>query len=195
LASRNELDVNKRQEYLEMAKVELDRLMQTVQRMLELFRPSGLDPVQLDVGHLIRRVVELMSPQLDARKIRVTLGISSKLPKITAVGSQLQQVFINLILNAYDAMPDGGEIRVTARLAKDMVEMLFQDTGPGISPEYRNRIFEPFMSTKDKGIGLGLSVSYGIVVAHGGSLDLIPDRGTGACFRVLLPARKDEKKS
>ncbi len=193
LASRNELDVHKRQEYLEMTKMELDRLMQTVQRMLELFRPSGLDPVQLDVGHLLRRVVELMSPQLEVRKIRVTLGISSKLPTIMAVGSQLQQVFINLILNAYDVMPDGGEIRVTARLAKNMVEMLFQDTGPGISPEYRNRIFEPFMSTKDKGIGLGLSVSYGIVIAHGGSLDLLPDRGTGACFRVLLPVGKDEK--
>jgi signal transduction histidine kinase len=168
--------------------------MQTVQRMLELFRPSGLDPVQLDVGHLLRRVVELMSPQLEARNIRVTLGISSKLPMITAVGSQLQQVFINLILNAYDVMPGGGEIRVTARLVKNMVEMLFQDTGPGISPEYRSRIFEPFMSTKEKGIGLGLSVSYGIVVAHGGSLDLLPDRGSGACFRVLLPVGKDEKK-
>ena len=143
----------------------------------------------------MRRVVELMSPQLDAREIRVTMGISSKLPLITAVGSQLQQVFINLILNAYDVMPDGGEIRITARLVKNMIEILFQDTGPGISMEYRNRVFEPFMSTKEKGIGLGLSVSYGIVTAHGGNLDLMPNRGVGACFRVLLPVRKEEEKS
>jgi len=130
-----------------------------------------------------------MSSQLEERKIRVTTGFSSKLPAIMAVKSQLEQVFINLILNAYDAMPQGGELHISGRLARDMVEIIFEDTGPGVPPEERTRIFEPFVSTKENGTGLGLSVSYGIIAAHGGSLDLISGRGKGACFRILLPVK------
>jgi len=92
-------------------------------------------------------------------------------------------------LNAYDAMPEGGELRISARPVREMVEILVQDTGPGVTEEDRSRIFEPFVSTKEGGTGLGLSVSYGIIAAHGGSLDLVPDRGPGACFRVMLPVK------
>lgn len=189
LAGREEFPAEKRQEYINLAEAELERLMATVQRMLGFYRPGGVDPQRLDVAELIRHVISLLAPQLEARGIRVTTGFSSRLPKILAVGSQLQQVFINLALNAYDAMPDGGELRISARPVKDMVEILFQDTGPGVPPDKRNFIFEPFVSTKEGGTGLGLSVSYGIVTANGGSLDLLPDRGPGACFRVLLPVK------
>ncbi len=192
LATRSDMPPEKQQEYLNLAKTELDRLMSTVQRMLDFYRPSGVEPQRVDVADLLRHVIGLLSPQLTARGIRVTTGFSSKLPRILAVSSQLQQVFINLILNAYDVMPEGGELRITARPVKDTVEILFQDTGPGIPPENRSKIFEPFVSTKEGGIGLGLSVSYGIVSAHGGSLDFLPDRGPGACFRVTLPV-KDER--
>jgi signal transduction histidine kinase len=134
-------------------------------------------------------VITLLSPQLDARNIRVSTGFSSKLPAIFAVNSQLEQVFLNLFLNSYDAMLEGGELRVTARPVKDMVEILISDTGPGVPEDMRTKIFEPFVSTKQGGTGLGLSVSYGIVSAHGGSLDLVSDRGPGACFRVTLPIK------
>ena len=86
-------------------------------------------------------------------------------------------------------MPDGGELRISARPQRDTAEILFQDTGPGVSEEMRSRIFEPFVSSKQGGTGLGLSVSYGIISAHGGSLELVPDRGHGACFRVILPIK------
>jgi signal transduction histidine kinase len=102
----------------------------------------------------------------------------------------LEQVFINLILNAYDAMPDGGELKINARQEKDMVEIYVQDSGSGVSQENRTRIFEPFVTTKKGGTGLGLTVSYGIIAAHGGSLDLVSGLGTGACFRVSLPAKE-----
>jgi signal transduction histidine kinase len=72
-----------------------------------------------------------------------------------------------------------------------MAEIVFQDTGPGVPMELRGKIFEPFISSKQGGTGLGLSVSYGIVSAHGGSLDLVPEHGTGACFRVLLPIKEE----
>jgi signal transduction histidine kinase len=86
-------------------------------------------------------------------------------------------------------MPGGGELRVSARPVREVVEILFQDTGPGVPDEIRNRVFEPFVSTKEGGTGLGLSVSYGIIAAHGGSLDLVTDRDRGACFRVILPIK------
>ena len=88
-----------------------------------------------------------------------------------------------------DAMPGGGELHISARPVRDMVEILIQDSGAGVPEEIRSRIFEPFVSTKQGGTGLGLSVSYGIVSAHGGSLDLMSDRGPGACFRVILPIK------
>jgi two-component system NtrC family sensor kinase len=189
LATRDGVSSKKKSEYLELARGELDRLMGTVQRMLDFYRPGGVDPKRVNLASLLRQALKLLSPQLKARAIRVSTGFSSKLPSVLAVGSQIEQVFINLILNAYDAMPSGGELRITARPVRDMVEIQFQDTGPGVAEEIRGRIFEPFVSGKDGGTGLGLSVSYGIVAAHGGSLDLVPDRGGGACFRVSLPVR------
>ena len=189
LATRSEVSKKKQAEYLSLAKGELDRLMSTVQRMLDFYRPGGVDPQRINLVTLLRQAVNLLLPQLKARDIRVSTGFSSKLPSVLAVGSQLEQVFINLILNAYDAMPGGGELRISARPIREMVEILFQDTGPGVPEEVRNRIFEPFVSTKEGGTGLGLSVSYGIIAAHGGSLDIVPERGTGACFRVTLPIR------
>ncbi len=189
LATRGEVPEKKQREYIDLANKELNRLMNTVQRMLDFYRPGAVDPQRVDLVALLRHVITLLSPQLQARNIRVSTGFSSKLPTIFAVNSQLEQVFLNLFLNSYDAMSEGGELRVTARPVKDMVEILISDTGPGVPEDMRSKIFEPFVSTKQGGTGLGLSVSYGIVSAHGGSLDLVSDRGPGACFRVTLPIK------
>jgi two-component system NtrC family sensor kinase len=189
LATRGEVTQKKRREYLDLANIELNRLMTTVQRMLDYYRPGAVEPQRVDLVILLRHVINLLLPQLQARGIRINTGFSSKLTPLVAVSSQLEQVFLNLILNAYDAMPDGGELRISARPQRDTAEILFQDTGPGVSEEMRSRIFEPFVSSKLGGTGLGLSVSYGIISAHGGSLELVPDRGHGACFRVILPIK------
>jgi signal transduction histidine kinase/FixJ family two-component response regulator len=189
LATRGEVTVKKRREYLDLANIELNRLMTTVQRMLDYYRPGAVEPQRVDLVTLLRHVINLLLPQLQARGIRINTGFSSKLTPLVAVSSQLEQVFLNLILNAYDAMPDGGELRISARPVRDTAEILFQDTGPGVTEEMRGRIFEPFVSSKQGGTGLGLSVSYGIISAHGGSLELVPDRGHGACFRVILPIK------
>jgi signal transduction histidine kinase/FixJ family two-component response regulator len=189
LATRGEVTEKKRREYLDLANIELNRLMSTVQRMLDFYRPGAVEPQRVDVVTLLRHVINLLAPQLQARGIRVTTGFSSKLTPILAVSSQMEQVFLNIVLNAYDAMPGGGELRVSARPARDTVEILVQDSGPGVPEALRSRIFEPFVSSKQGGTGLGLSVSYGIISAHGGSLDLLPERGPGACFRVTLPIK------
>jgi two-component system NtrC family sensor kinase len=191
LATRAELTGKEQRKYIDLANVELERLMNTVQRMLDFYRPGAVEPKRMDLATSLRHVINLLSPQLAGRKIHVSTNFSSKLPQIMAVNSQIEQVFINLVLNAYDAMPNGGELRIGARPAKDMVEITFHDSGTGVPEDIRNKIFEPFVSTKEGGTGLGLSVSYGIVSAHGGNLDLIPSEA-GACFRVTLPVKGEK---
>ena len=187
LAGREDLSEEQRSEYFELAKTELNRLMSTVQRMLDFYRPGVISSTEVDLQGILQHVLNLMSKQLEKQGIQAHVDIPSNLPNIVAVGSQIQQVLINLILNSFDAMPDGGEIHIRARVVRGGVEILIQDSGPGIPDERLPQIFEPFFSTKDGGTGLGLTVSYNIVTAHGGTLELVSNNGPGACFRVYLP--------
>jgi signal transduction histidine kinase/CheY-like chemotaxis protein len=187
LAGREDLPPEKRREYFELAQNELERLMKTMQRMLDFYRPGAVKVEQVNVLDLLKHVLNLTSQQLSQRQIRATTELPDSLPSIYAVSGQIQQIFINLILNALDAMPAGGELKISVREVNQGVEMIFQDSGPGISEDQRNNIFEPFFSTKEGGTGLGLTVSYNIVTAHGGTLDLTNQNGSGACFRLFLP--------
>jgi signal transduction histidine kinase len=187
LAGHENVSPEKRKEYFELAKKELDRLMKTMQRMLDFYRPGAAKVEQVDLLELLQHVLSLTSQQLGQKHIEVKTDLPAALPVIFAVSSQIQQIFFNLILNSLDAMPGGGELNIRARAVKNGVEMIFEDNGPGIPQERRENIFEPFFSTKEGGTGLGLTVSYNIVTAHGGTLDLIPGRGPGACFRLFLP--------
>jgi two-component system, NtrC family, sensor kinase len=187
LAGREDLPAEKRQEYFELARNELERLMKTMQRMLDFYRPGAAKVTQVDVLELLQHVLSLTSQQLGQRHIEVQTDLPDSLPEIFAVSSQIQQIFFNLILNALDAMPGGGKLEIVAREHERGIEMTFQDSGPGIPENKRNDIFEPFFSTKEGGTGLGLTVSYNIVTAHGGTLDLVNGNKPGACFRLFLP--------
>jgi two-component system NtrC family sensor kinase len=187
LAAREDLPPEKRQEYFDLARSELDRLQTTVQRMLDFYRPNAVSPQPVNVAVLLSHVLTLMGKQLEERRIAVERNFSVNLPEISVVASQIQQVFINLILNAYDAMPDGGELTVTAKALRNGLEVLVRDSGSGVPEAAAGRIFEPFISTKQGGTGLGLTVSYNIVTAHGGTLELLQNHRPGACFRVFLP--------
>jgi signal transduction histidine kinase len=185
LATRTDIPEEMRQKYMDMTQLELERLMITVQRMLDFYRPSAeFKPVQ--VLDLLEHVLNLLGQQLRERNIRVTTSWPARLPSIKAISNQIEQVFINLILNAFDAMVDGGELWISIAQKRKMIEITFQDTGTGVALDVQANIFEPFVSTKGT-TGLGLSVSYDIVTAHGGQLDLLAERKPGACFRVLLP--------
>jgi signal transduction histidine kinase/CheY-like chemotaxis protein len=187
LAGHEELPPDKRKEYFDLAKNELERLMKTSQRMLDFYRPGAVKMEQVDILELLQHVLSLTSQQLNQRHIDVKTDLPESLPPIFAVSSQIQQIFFNLILNALDAMPAGGELRINAHALENGVEITFQDTGPGIAENHRTDIFEPFFSTKEGGTGLGLTVSYNIVTAHGGTLDLVNGHEPGACFRIFLP--------
>jgi signal transduction histidine kinase len=202
LSERNELSIEERQKYLAMARSELDRLISIVQRMLEYYRPGARDRQPTDINQMIEKMVDLVRQQLIKNHIEIQLNLAKSLPAVMVVPSQIQQVVLNLVLNAMEAMPDGGEIIIQTSPCESLapgrrksrrqnipigVEIIVRDTGPGVPVGSRERIFEPFVSTKDGGMGLGLSVSYGIIQAHGGTLSLVSDDQSGACFRIALP--------
>ena len=188
LAGREDLPATKRREYFELARTELERLTLTVRRMLDFYRPGASAPEKIDLAEMLGYVLNLMSKQLAESKVRVKLDFPASIRPIMAVGSQIQQVFINLILNAMDAMSGtGGLLEIRARPFEDGVELLFKDEGRGIPFTQQANIFEPFFSTKEGGTGLGLTVSYNIIDKHKGSLELLSKRGPGACFRIFLP--------
>ena len=187
LAGREDLPLEKRREYFALAQTELERLMKTMQRMLDFYRPGAAKVEQVDILELLQHVLSLTSQQLGQRQIDVQADLPESLPQIFAVSSQIQQIFFNLILNSLDAMPAGGKLMIRAHEFENGIEIVFQDTGPGIPENRRNNIFEPFFSTKEGGTGLGLTVSYNIVTAHGGTLDLVNEHEPGACFRLFLP--------
>lgn len=187
LAGREDVPPEKRKEYFDLAKNELDRLMKTMQRMLDFYRPGAVKVEHVDVLEILGHVLSLTSQQLGQRHIEIQTNLPESMPSVYAVSSQIQQIFFNLILNALDAMPAGGDLRISAQAVDHGVEIIFQDSGPGIPEDRRNNIFEPFFSTKEGGTGLGLTVSYNIVTAHGGTLDLLDECGPGACFRLFLP--------
>ena len=125
------------------------------------------------------------------RQILVQLDLTSKSPIVVGTSIQLEQVFINVLANARDALVDcpRKRISITGRTDADMVELNFQDSGPGIPPGLEKRIFDPFFTTKEvgKGTGLGLSIAYGIIKDHQGTISVENRPGEGACFRVQLP--------
>jgi signal transduction histidine kinase len=188
LARRAEITEPDRKEYLELASEELDRLMNTVRQMLDFYRPSALDRKPIEISEIILKVIKLLEAQLTDHQVKVTKNFKPNLPPVLAVENQIQQVVFNLFLNALEAMPSGGEISITTDVEGQNIAILIADTGTGIQLESREEVFEPFFSTKEKGLGLGLTVSYGVITAHNGSLNLVPDYEAGACFKILLPA-------
>ncbi|GAB4501414.1 MAG: GAF domain-containing sensor histidine kinase [Anaerolineales bacterium] len=191
LATREDAPPEMRQQYLDLTRQELDRLMNTVQRMLDFYRPSAeFRPVQ--ILDLLEHVINLLGSQLRERNISISTEWPAALPAIQAISNQLEQVFINILLNAFDAMPNGGAILVSITQKRKWVEITFQDNGPGVPAALRESIFEPFITTKG-GTGLGLSISYDIVTAHGGQLDCIAKAQPGACFRLRLPIKENRE--
>jgi signal transduction histidine kinase len=134
------------------------------------------------------RVLALAGKELARRRIRVRHQTIPDLPEVIADARQLEQVFLNLILNARDAMEEGGELAIRTFQTGNQVVAEFADTGLGIDPESLDRIFEPYYTTKqDKGTGLGLAICHRIVEAHSGRIEVTSLLGQGTSFRVYLP--------
>jgi signal transduction histidine kinase len=135
----------------------------------------------------VHHALSLSGKQLQHAGIQVSLDLPDPLPKVLASRDQLTQVFLNLILNALEAMSTGGELDITARHVGDCIELRFVDNGPGLPSEVLDRLFEPFYTTRKRGIGLGLSISHSIIQQHGGTITASNAPGGGAVIVLTLP--------
>jgi len=176
---------------LETIRQETERIGQIVQGLLAFARKSRQDKIEpADLNDVLERTIMLAEHQLTVGNVQVTKELDPDLPTIQANPGQLQQVFMNLIINAHHAMPEGGKLAVrTGTVPGGRVFVEIEDTGTGISPEDVGRIFDPFYTTKEegKGTGLGLSISRNIIESHGGMIGVQSTVGVGTIFRVVLP--------
>lgn len=190
------------QQDLYVAKSEVERIARIVQRLREFFRPArqGLQPT--DATAVLESVIELTRKQLQHSNVTVEHAWTAPLPIVQANPDLLKQVFLNLVLNAIDAMPQGGTLRLTARPGqmqerssgafKPAVQIEVADTGIGLPPDRLSQIFEPFYTTKESGTGLGLSISYEIIQSFGGEIGVTSQPGAGTTFTIWLPASQPQ---
>jgi two-component system NtrC family sensor kinase len=150
-----------------------------------------MDPLveQVALGALIEEVLSFQGKEAEYRSIAISVSVEEDLPNIQSDRGQLQQVFLNILSNAFAAVDDGGRIEISLKQEDDdTVEVTISDNGPGIPDELIDRVFEPFFSTKaDYGTGLGLSITFGIVEKLGGRIRVKSEVGEGASFTVRLP--------
>ncbi|MGI9075819.1 MAG: hybrid sensor histidine kinase/response regulator [Gemmatimonadaceae bacterium] len=176
-------------ESIDVIQGETVRASQVVKDLLTFARRSESQPQPLDLNDLVDRTVRVSGYELGAKHIAVQLKLAPLLPCVYGDPRQLQQVILNLVTNAVQAMAvDGsGILRIASRTEGDRVVLEVGDTGSGVPERARAHIFEPFFTTKSEGTGLGLSVSYGIVTAHGGTITIARTSRDGTVFRVTLP--------
>lgn len=185
------------QEDVEVIKRQVEKISRIVSGLLTFSRQSSTALKEVDLNEVVRRTVLLIEEIIRNRGVELVLQLSPALPHVKADSAQIEQVLLNLINNALDAMPNGGEITFRTGLVDEptrgrsvMVEVT--DTGTGIPEDHLQRVFDPFFTTKEvgQGTGLGLSISYGIIEEHRGSITVDSQSGDGTCFTLSLPVEE-----
>jgi two-component system NtrC family sensor kinase len=174
-----------------------ERAAEVVGSLLDFSRSERPSFTELSIDEVVHGTIKLVKNQLMLTGIGLTVEVPSEMPKIRGAKRHLQQVFLNLFLNAIHAMPNGGELIVQATpYSSDYIRVDVQDTGVGIKAETLEKIFDPFFTTKEvrRGTGLGLSVTYGIVQEHGGYIEVASEVGIGSTFSVFLPLAGENPK-
>ncbi len=165
----------------------INRIGEILKQLSGFSKMPTVDLRKWNINNLIETSLSLIQYDKRAKEIAIVRDFSPDLPEITTDGGQLSQVFVNLILNAVDAMPEGGTLTIRSGLNGGNIAISFEDTGIGIKRENITRIFDPFFTTKEKGTGLGLAVSYSIIKKLGGSMTVESEVNSGSRFRITLP--------
>ncbi len=181
---------SKRRKILEMALSETVRLTEMLRKMLSFSKPDEEEKQPANINTILDEILLLHEKQLREHSIRISSSLAEDLDMVKASKNQLRQVFLNIISNARDAMPEGGTLSVTTRAEGGNVHVEISDTGTGIRKENLDKIFDSFFTTKDsiKDVGLGLSVCYGFIKDHGGDIKVESEWGSGATFTIILPS-------
>jgi PAS domain S-box-containing protein len=180
---------NKRRKILEMALSETIRLSDLLRKMLSFSKPDQEERHPVDINSVLDEILLLHEKQLKENDINIGATYAEGLDLVKASKNQLRQVFLNMVANARDAMPDGGTLSVVIHGDTDKVYVEISDTGTGIREEHLDKIFDSFFTTKGeiKGVGLGLSVCYGFIQDHGGDIEVKSEVGVGTTFTISLP--------
>jgi two-component system NtrC family sensor kinase len=181
-------------EDLKVVRGQAERVASTVRNLLTFARPSPLSMQRLDLAELVDEAVKLEAPRCRTAAVEIERSSSVGIPTIQADPDRLQQVLVNLMNNAIDAMPQGGRLGISiTNGGGGQVVVNISDTGTGITDENQARIFDPFFTTKPagKGTGLGLAVSYGIIRDHGGEIRVSSIPGRGSTFSIVLPVENN----
>jgi len=170
------------------------RCRKIVKGLLDFARQTKPQKQFLDLNQVVRRVLSLIENQASFRNIAISTDLDPNPPAVLADQDQIQQVFLNIVLNASEAMPQQGQLRISSRTLprEGAMEVRFQDNGPGIPPDVQDKILEPFFTTKSTGTGLGLSIAYGIVERHRGTLKVESAPGKGTTIVITLPTESKE---
>ncbi len=182
-------DEELRTRYLELIHTGMQRIKRTVKQLLNFAEQRSFYPEPTNINVLVNRTIEMTFHHFSSNKISLHKNFDESLSEILADPHQLIQVFVNLILNAVQAMPEEGELSIKTSHEDGRVKIAIKDTGCGIPEENLDRIFDPFFSTKGpgQGTGLGLSVSYGIIQSHGGEIEVESQEYIGSEFTIILP--------
>ncbi len=185
-----------RETFLGYALKEIKRVGYIVRQLLNLYGPNTAAPGPVDLSLLIERILLLIGKRLRDQSVKVETDIAPNLPLVRGREGELMQVLLNLIVNAIDAMPEGGILQVCAKVKrkKSLLVLSISDTGHGIDPDLQTRIFEPFVTTKENGTGLGLAISKQIVEQYGGILSLDTPPAEGSRFLITFPLKRCTKK-
>ena len=172
------------------------RATRIIRRIAKLARTTKPERTALPINDLVREVAELVDSAIQAGGMTIELHLGGELPLVAVDPIQIEQVLLNLVRNALDALVEIEPAQrtltiITRRTTENMVEVAVQDTGPGVPSEATEHIFEPYVSTKPDGLGLGLAISRSIIEAHGGRLWAVPDGGRGAMFRFTVPVARE----
>jgi PAS domain S-box-containing protein len=175
------------QQAVNVLDAEIDRLDAVVKRFLDFSRPMEvrLEPTQL--ADLLKEVLEVARPELELTNVQVAQLIPIGIPEVFVDRALLKQAILNLVLNAVEAMPNGGLLQLTLSRRGEMAEITVGDTGKGILPEHRQKVFQLFFTTRPGGSGIGLASTFRIVQLHNGSIDFTSEVGQGTTFRIELP--------
>jgi signal transduction histidine kinase len=186
-------------EFLDIIVEEVNRLNKIVSQFLDYARPYRGEQRPLEVNDVVKKTLALLNKEQGGHNVEIVTSYADGLPPVRADAEQLLQVFLNLSLNALQAMAQGGRLLVSTSLrratrrgaAAAFFEVRFRDTGVGIPPGDQRNLFIPFFTTKEKGTGLGLPISQRIIENHGGTIEVRSQPGEGATFTVLLPIESD----
>jgi len=180
-----------RKEDIDLIVREANRTKEIVQGLLSFARETKLKPGETSINDLLEETLGLLVNQVLFQNIKIKKVFSDDLPMLFADATQLKQVFLNIMLNAAQAMEGKGSLTLTTTHEGGTIEIRIRDTGPGIPPENIGKLFNPFFTTKEKGTGLGLAISYGIVERHSGQIDVETELGKGSTFIITLPVDAD----